>query len=171
MGSRWVRLCIHAHTIGSLDFSRADRRDAYWAIKRDWVLGDIEDQFVCRLNALAHDWHCAAAQLVEWDEREERFEFHRREVRKTFNAVGKSLLPWYKQWETGSEKPLAQLWKEFKEREKDPVYKAKLDKIRAELRQKSDAADAQVAAMEGARKAYKELHQRRVRAQARRRRR
>lgn len=171
MGGRWVRLCVHAHTIGSLDFSKANRKDAYWRIKRNWVLGDIEEDFVSRLNVMAHDWHCAAAQLVEWDEHEERFEFHRREARKTFNAVGKSLLPWYKQWETGSEKPIAQLWKEFKEREKDPVYKAKLDKIRSELRQKSDSADAEAAAAEHARAAYSELHRRRRKAQARGRRR
>lgn len=124
---------------------------------------------MCQLNSLAHAWHCSAAQLVEWDEREERFEFHRKEARKTFNAVGKSLLPWYKRWETGSEKPLAQLWKEFKEREKDPVYKAKLDVIRAGLRQKSDTAGSELAAMNNARKAYTELYRRRVEASARRR--
>jgi hypothetical protein len=108
---------------------------------------------------------------VEWDEHEERFEFHRKEARKTFNAVGKSLLPWYKRWETGSEKPLAQLWKEFKEREKDPVYKTKLDVIRAKLRQKSDVAASGLTAMNNARKAYVELHRRRAEASARRRRR
>lgn len=133
------------------------------------MLGDIEEQFVCRLNSLAHAWHCSAAQLVEWDDREERFEFHRKEARKTFNAVGKSLLPWYKRWETGSEKPLAQLWKEFKEREKDPVYKAKLDVIRAGLRQKSDTAGLELTAMNNARKAYTDLYRRRVEASARRR--
>lgn len=135
------------------------------------MLGDIEEQLVCRLNSLAHTWHCSAAQLVEWDEREERFEFHRKEARKTFTTVGKILLPWYKRWETGSDKSLAQLWKEFKEREKDPVYKAKLDEIRNELRQKSVESGSSIAALSNARKAYTELYRRRVEANARRRRR
>lgn len=126
---------------------------------------------MCRLNSLAHAWHCAAAQLVEWDEREERFEFHRKEARKTFNAVGKSLLPWYNRWKVGAEKSIAQLWKEFKAREKDPVYGAKLDEIRAKLRQKSEHAGSELKAMNNVRKAYTELHRHRAKAGERRRRR
>lgn len=135
------------------------------------MLNDIEEQFVYQLNSLAHAWHCSAAQLVDWDEKEDRFEFHRKEARKTFDAVGKSLLPWYNRWKTGSEKSLTQLWKEFKERETDPVYKAKLDKIREGLRQKSDTSNVELLAMNNARKAYTELHQHRVSVRTRRRRR
>jgi hypothetical protein len=105
-----------------LDYRNAPVHDVRFLLKEEWVLSAIEDERASQLNALAHQWHCSAAQLTAWDEQGKQFEFHRKEASKTFKAIGKLTLPWYKQWTKPDERSLAELWKRFKEAEKNPEY-------------------------------------------------
>lgn len=132
MESRWCRLTLEAFKRGILDYS--ERRDWRWKLKERLVLDSIETELAADINQLAHHWHCAAAQITGWDETESVFEYHQKQARRAYNVIGKSKLPWYK-WEHVEDKPLAQLWKEFKQREKDPKYAAYLKKLRDDLRE------------------------------------
>ena len=115
-----------------------------WLLKENLVLNALEDELAAEVNKLAHAWHCAAAQLTEWDDKEERFEFHRREASKVFKAIGRALLPWYKRWGAADELDLAQAYRKFREEEKNPAYQRwrrkeleKLKSIGRELKQRS----------------------------------
>lgn len=132
MESRWCRLAVEAQSRGVLDFSAP--MDWRWTLKESLVLGSLEDELVAEVNKLAHHWHCSAAQVTGWDEQEELFEYHKKQAKRAYNIIGKNRLPWYKVWEITEEKPLDQLWKEFKEAEKNPEYAAHLRELRDDLR-------------------------------------
>jgi hypothetical protein len=137
-----------AHTEGSLDYSRSSRYDYRWALLETWTFDVLEDKLAARLNEMTHLWHCSAAQLTEWDEKETKFEHHRKEANRSFRDVGKLLLPWYKRWHKTEEKSLAQLWREFKEQEKDPVYAKRLAEARSSLVSLQKESGTQSALME-----------------------
>lgn len=100
----------------------------------------LEDSIAVDLNKLAHNWHCSAAQVTGWDEKETLFNDHSRKVKQAYNLIGKSLLPWYKQW-AAEEKSLADLWRQFKEEEKDPEYAKVLKAEREKLYSKVKDAE------------------------------
>jgi len=102
-------------------------------LKEVVVFACLEDRLAARANELVHNWHCAAARASVWDESGEEFEFHRREADKTFKTIGKLLLPWYKIWTETEGKTLAQLWKEFKEEEKDPEFQKWRAQVKRDL--------------------------------------
>lgn len=145
-----------------MDFSRARRYDNNWHLKELWVFDLLEDQLAARLNEMTHLWHCAAAQLTEWDEKEVKFEYHRKEANRSFRDVGKLLLPWYKRWQRSEEKSLAQLWREFKAQEKDPVYAARLAEARSSLVALQRQSSEQAATMAGIEQARREEDKRRA---------
>ena len=101
------------------------------------MLRDIEDEFVARIDELAHQFHCSLAQPNGMEGDEDRAEYHVKAAKNTFNDIGKLLLPWYKQWEDEGQS-LAQMWKNFKLQEQDPVYAAHLAKKRGRLKRISD---------------------------------
>ena len=96
------------------------------------MLNALEDQLLSETNELVFQWHCAAAQVTGWDEKEALFDYHSGQAKHAYNVIGKNLLPWYKQWKV-EERSVADLWKAFKAAEKDPVYGAHLKKRKAEL--------------------------------------
>ena len=98
------------------------------------VLRDIEDEFVARVDELAHQFHCSLAQPNGMEGDEDRAAHHVKEARNAFNDIGKLLLPWYKQWEEEGE-TLAKQWRDFKLRERDPAYAAYLKKQRGRVNQ------------------------------------
>lgn len=98
------------------------------------MLRDIEDEFVSRIDELAHQFHCSLAQPNGMEGDEDRAEYHVKAAKHTFNDIGKLLLPWYKQWEDEGQS-LAQMWKNFKLLEKNPVYAASLHKKRSRLKE------------------------------------
>lgn len=104
------------------------------------VLDSLEDELVKELNQLAHRWHCSAAQVTGWDEREELFEYHKKHAKRAYNIIGRSRLPWYKVWEVVEERPLEDVWREFKENGKDPAYAKYLQGLRDKLRNKTAEA-------------------------------
>lgn len=110
---------------------------------------------------MTHLWHCSAAQLTEWDEKDTKFEYHRKEANRSFRDVGKLLLPWYKRWQRSEEKSLAQLWREFKEQEKDPVYAARLADARKSLVDLQKQSKAQDETMDAVQRAWREEGRRR----------
>jgi hypothetical protein len=116
-----------------LDFSEAVRYDPYWDLKERLVFDQLEDELAAGVNRLAHLWHCSAAQITGMDDGEEFFEFHRRKAHKTYNVIGKLMLPWYRQWSKSEGRTLAQLWKRFKDQMKDPAYAAHIRKEQVEL--------------------------------------
>lgn len=109
---------------------------------------------------MAHLWHAAAGQPTGFEtERDERVEYHRNEARKSFQAVGRLLLPWYKKWRESDGKSLAELYRQFKARESDPGYavwlkeeRQRLTKLRQDSAQSAEAlklAAADLRAMRG----------------------
>ena len=132
-----------AHLRGSLDFREPRRFDWRWQLKETLVLDTLEDQLVHDMNTLVFQWHCAAAQVTGWDDKEQLFDYHSGQARHSYNVMGKTLLPWYKQWWT-AETNLATLWTAFKNEEKDPVYAAYLKSIRdgmaKEVQEREDRA-------------------------------
>jgi hypothetical protein len=146
--SRWGRLSVHAHRTGALDYGQYRRYDAYWAYREELIFRDIEDEFVARMNELVHLWHASLAAPSGWEEDDKRTEYHRREASKTHNDIGKLLLPWYKRWQR-EEKSLIEMWREFKEREKDPQYAEFLRKERQRLREMSREAASETKALAG----------------------
>lgn len=111
------------------------------------VLDAIEDETAVEINKLAHLWHCSAAQLTEWDEKEEKFEFHRIEASKAFKDIGRTLLPWYKRWDE-SDRRLEDLWKTFKDQEKDPEFQKWRSKEVAKLNKMADDFTSRAKAIE-----------------------
>lgn len=136
MGGRWRTLVLQAHQQGVLNFSSARRYDYKWLIKEELVLDTVEDQLATELNKLAYMWHCSAAQLTEWDEKEEKFEFHRAEAGRTFRLIGKAWLPWYKRWGREEGHTLAEMWKKMKAEEQQPGFKEWREKHKAALRER-----------------------------------
>jgi len=118
-------------------------------MKERLVMEGLEDTIAVEVNKLAHAWHCAAAQVTGWDEKETLFNDNSKEVRRAYNLIGKSLLPWYKQW-AAEEKSLAQMWREMREAEKNPEYAAFLRKEKEKL-------IAKVKEVEDTRKSYDDL--------------
>jgi len=157
-----------AHREGALDFACSHRYDHRWALKELWVFDTLEDQLAARLNEMTHLWHCSAAQLTEWDEKETKFEYHRKEANRSFRDVGKLLLPWYKRWQRSEEKSLAQLWREFKEQEKDPVYAARLAEARQSLVALQKGSKDQADTMQAVEQAWQAEIKRRAELEARR---
>jgi hypothetical protein len=140
---RWSKLAIDAHVSGALDFKNAHRFDYIWLLKEKVVLDSIENKLATNINQLNHLWHCSAAQITGWDENEELFEYHKKQVQKAYNVIGMAYLPWYKQWTQVEDKPIEQVWKEFQERGKEPKYAAYLKTERQRLRQLANEVDIQ----------------------------
>jgi len=135
--SRWYKLTAKAYTRGVLDYPAAEQRDWRWRHKETLVLNAIEDDLITEMNRLSHHWHCSAAQLTGWDEKEELFNYHKRQASHAYNVIGRATLPWYKKWST-DEVSIAELWRRFKENEKDPKYAAYLQGLRDKLKEKND---------------------------------
>jgi hypothetical protein len=86
------------------------------------------------MNEMAHLWHSCLGHPTEWEgEDDERPSAHRREAKKAFTDIGRLLLPWYKRWRIDEGTELVDLWKAFKEREKDPEYAKELKRDRAKV--------------------------------------
>lgn len=141
MADRWGKLAVTAYLKGVLDFSKSSRLDYMWQLKENIVLSAVEDEIVTHMNELAHTWHCSAAQVTGWDEEETLFEHHRTMAHKAYTTIGRSCLPWYKDWKDLDTESLEKVWKEFKEREKDPEYAAYLKAERKRLRDLVEAAE------------------------------
>jgi hypothetical protein len=114
-----------------------------WLLKEKVILDSIENKIATNINQLNHLWHCSAAQITGWDENEELFEYHKKQVQKAYNVIGRASLPWYKQWTHAEDKPLEQVWKEFRERGQEPKYAAYLNIERQRLRKIVEDVDAQ----------------------------
>jgi hypothetical protein len=130
-----------------LNYREFRRYDAYWAYREEIVFRDIEDELVARMNELVHSWHASLAAPSGWEDDDKRVEYHRVEAAKTHNDIGKLLLPWYKRWQR-EDKSLVDLWREFKEREKDPQYAEFLRQERQRLREMSRSAESEAQALE-----------------------
>jgi hypothetical protein len=126
-----------------LDYPAAEQRDWRWRRKEEMVLDAIEDDLITEMNRLSHHWHCSAAQVTGWDEKEELFNYHKRQASYAYNVIGRATLPWYKKWRT-DEVSIAELWKKFKESEKDPKYAAHLDGLRKKLKEKNEEYERSV---------------------------
>ena len=140
MEERWPRLAVTAHNRGCLDYSQPV--DWRFKLKENLIFDIIEDELIVETNKLVHNWHCSAAQVTGWDEHEQLFDYHSKKARLSYNKIGRMVLPWHKGWQA-EEKSLAQLWKEFKAEEKDPLYVQRLTKIRTKLLK--DIADRKLA--------------------------
>jgi hypothetical protein len=138
-----------------LDFSRASRYDVYWDLLERLTFSQLEDELAADVNKMAHLWHCSAAQVTGLDDDEKLFEFHREKAQSVYTKTGKMLLPWYKIWKAEEGRSLAEMWRQFKEREKDPEYAAFLQKERDRLRQVVQGAQFDAKARDQAAKAYK----------------
>lgn len=160
MASRWYKLTVRAFTRGVLDYPANDRRDWKWLLKEDLALTELEDERITEMNRLSHMWHCAAAQVTGWDEKEELFNHHKRQAQHAYNVIGRATLPWYKSWRT-EEISLGELWRQFKEQEKDPAYAAELAGDRARLRQKVAEVDERNRQAAELAKAQREIAQKR----------
>ncbi len=100
---------------------------------------------------MTHLWHASVGAPGAFEtEQDDRVEHHRTEAKRAFNTVGRFLLPWYKQWKDSEGKELARLYREFKEREKNPEYAAWLKAERKRLSEMSRHDMAGVKALEGA---------------------
>lgn len=73
------------------------------------------------MNKLVLGWHCNAAQMTEFGDGK-LFEFHMLKAEEVFNDIGKHYLPWYPHWKNTEANRLLNLWKGFKEEEKDPGF-------------------------------------------------
>jgi hypothetical protein len=147
--SRWGRLITHAFRTGALDFTQYHRDDAYWELREELALDDIEMEFASKLSELVMFWHSCAGQPTGWGDDDKRVNWHMREANKVWKDIGRYSLPWYDLFKE-VEKSIEQLWKEFKEREKDPEYAAELKRDRQRLTEianqfKSDAKSVQQA--------------------------
>jgi len=132
--ARWGRLIVHAFRTGQLDFTPYHRDDPYWSLREELVLSDLENEFRARVDELTMMWHSCAGQPSGWEEDNKRVDWHQKEARKTWNDVGRCLLPWYDQFDQLEERPLEEIYAEFKAREKDPAYAEYLRKERQRLR-------------------------------------
>lgn len=100
---------------------------------------------------MTHLWHASVGAPGAFEtENDDRVEYHRTEGKRAFNAVGRLLLPWYKQWKDSEGKELARMWREFKEREKNPEYAAWLKSERKRLGEMSKRDMASAKALESA---------------------
>jgi hypothetical protein len=159
---------VKAFTRGILDYPAIDQRDWKWWLKEDLALAELEDEQITEMNRLSHMWHCSAAQVTGWDEKEDLFNHHKRQAHHAYNVIGKAILPWYKSWRS-EEITLGELWRRFKEQEKDPAYAAELARDRERLRQKvRDTAAAQTQELEIAKARREADKQRELAAKARR---
>lgn len=132
MESRWGRLITHAFRTGALDFTQYQRDDTYWELCEGLTLDDIELEFASKLSELSMFWHSCAGQPTGLENDDKRVDWHMREANKMWKDIGRCLLPWYDLFRK-AEKSIEQLWKEFKDQEKDPVYAAELKKERQRL--------------------------------------
>lgn len=156
MESRWYKLTAAAYLRGVLDYPAAPDRDWRWHMKEDLVLQAIEDDLVTSMNDLSHRWHCAAAQVTGWDEKEELFNYHKRQASFAYNIIGRATLPWYKSWKE-SEVSLGELWKRFKAMEKDPVFSKRLKKLHEDIRIERVEREQNEQAMKDSLKRFKEM--------------
>lgn len=138
MEDRWGKLALEAHVGGALNFSEFRRYDRYWMLKEQVVFDALEDRLAIEMNKLVHTWNSGAARSNIWDERGDDFEFHRKEADKAYKAVGRLALPWYNAW--APEKSLVEVWKDFKEHEKDPAFQARRKVIKSHLQSIDDKA-------------------------------
>ena len=130
-----------------MDYSRYRRYDSYWELKEALVFRAVEDDLVCQLTTMTHLWHSCSGAPSGFEDDSSRVEFHRKEANKTFRDVGRLRLPWYSRWSQDEGKELVDLWKAFKEEEKDPEYAAYLKERRRIVNEKSQEAAKAVAAM------------------------
>lgn len=171
MEARWSRLFIHACRTGQIDFRGFSPRDPYWAIKEGLILSDLEDEFVAELNRMTYFWHLSLGSASGWEEDTSERDNHRKDAINTWNDFGRYLLPWYKGFSSKKEKSLEQLWKEFKDQEKDPEYGAWLKEERKRLRDLHLSAKMEAEALSEASKRLRKLEEEQVeRARLRRRR-
>ena len=171
MGARWSSLALSAHRNGALDYAKYRRYDAYWELREELVLRAEEDHQVCRLNEMTHLWHSSAGAPTGWEEDSSRIDFHRVEANKAFRDVGRLLLPWYKRWSQDEGRELVDMYKAFKDREKDPAYAALLKKRREKVNARVAQFKAEAALLEELRKERAEERNNRDREQRRRRKR
>ena len=171
MEARWPSLALSAHRNGALDYTQYRRYDAYWELKEELVLRAEEDDQVCRLNEMAHLWHSSVGAPTGWEEDSSRIDFHRKEANKAFRDVGRLRLPWYNRWSQDEGRELADLYKAFKDREKDPKYAAHLKELRDKVNTKIAEAKAEATAMEEINKERSAAQAERTRKQRRRRKR
>lgn len=140
-----------------MDFSLARRYDRKWLLKEEIVFNALEDAMVAKMDTLTHQWHCsAAARSNMWDENSDDFEFHRKQADKTYKAIGRLTLPWYK-W--AEEMSLAEMWQKFKEYEKDPEFQAWRKGKKSELQKVKSAAEAEAKTLQAIAEARKQAEQ------------
>jgi len=132
--ARWNRLYVYAYRTGQIREDGYGPRDPYRSLKEELIFSDIENQFASELGKMTYFWHVVLGKPTGWEEDRSEVDGHQRDAIRAWNDVGKHLLPWYKDFVSRKEKSLEQLWKEFKEQEKDPEYAAWLKVERAKLR-------------------------------------
>ena len=140
-------------------------------MKESLILSDLENEFVSELNRMTFFWHLSMGQATGWEEDTSEIDAHRPDAVQSWNDMGRYLLPWYKGFAAKKEKSLEQLWKEFKEQEKDPEYAAWLREERKRLREIGTSARMEAEVLASALKRLKELEEEQLkRARLRRRR-
>lgn len=145
MADRWGRLAVQAHVRGALKYEEFHRYEPKFLIAEEMVMEAIEDEIVAKLNRMVHEWHCSAARANVWDEGED-FEFHRKEADKTYRSVGRLELPWYNWGST--ERPIEELWADFKAKEKDPEFQKYRMGLKKEMLDKIGQRKAEAEAIE-----------------------
>lgn len=159
MDARWGRLFIYACRTGQIDFRGFKPRDPYWELKEGLILSDLENEFIAELNRMTFSWHLSMGQATGWEEDTSGIDGHRREAVQSWNDVGRHLLPWYKGFSAKKEKSIEQLWREFKEQEKDPQYAAWLRGERKRLREIGSSARMETEAIANASSRLKALEE------------
>ena len=134
MADRWNRLALEAYLRQAIDFRHFHRYDDLWRLKEDIVFQALESDLAAGLNKLVLQWHCNAAQLTEWDDKAEQFEFHKGKAEATYNDLGKHYMPWLPRWNQTEGQKLLQLYKAFRAEEQKPEFQPWHDAIQARMR-------------------------------------
>lgn len=91
------------------------------------------------MNRLVLQWHCNAAQISDFGDNK-LFEHHMLKAEEVFNDIGKHLLPWYSQWQNTEGNRLAELYKKFREEEKQPGFQVWRQKVKEGMKADENAA-------------------------------
>ncbi len=170
MANRWNRLALEAYLRKAIDFRQFHRYDDLWRLKEELVFKALESDLAAELNKLVLQWHCSAAQLTEWDEKAEQFEFHKGKAEETYSDIGKHYMPWLERWGQTEGYKLLKLYKAFKEEEKKPEFKRWHDSIQQDMRSiqremqmSAEQADMALAKKEARRQEQESIQRKRAR--------
>ena len=133
--------------------------DPFQRTKENWLLRSQESAILRRLDELVYMWHCATAQLVDWDPDAKVFEFNHKKAKELYVSIGKDTMPWYDGWIQRNSSTLA-LWERFKALQADPKEQEFVKSFRAELEQEAERLKAEDEAHIAALAAYERIRKR-----------